>query len=74
MAHKTLTLVKSGHKYVFRYSVGSENEIVDEIARLAKDPETDLDWLDAATLSFQVAQDAAVDSYRVMIPAPPPKE
>jgi len=71
MSHKTLTLVKSGQKYVFRYSAGSENAIVDEIVRLAEDPQTNLDWLDAATLSFQVAQGAAVDSYRIMIPAPP---
>ncbi len=74
MSHKTLTLVKSGHKYVFRYSAGHENEIVDEIVRLAEDAHTHLDWLDAATLSFQVAQGAAVDSYHTMIPAPPPKE
>jgi len=74
MSHKTLTLVKSGHKYVFRYSPGNESEIVDEIARLAENPKANLDWLDAATLSFQVAQGAAVDSYRVMIPAPPKPE
>jgi hypothetical protein len=72
MNAKTLTLVKGGHKYIFRYPQGSENEIVDSIIELAEDAQTNLDWLDAATLSFQVAQGAAVDCHTTMIPAPAP--
>ena len=74
MSHKTLTLVKSGQRYVFRYSAGNENAIVDAIVGLAEDPQTNLDWLDAATLSFQVAQGAAADSYRALVPAPPKQD
>ena len=71
MAARTMTMVKGPHKYVFRYSEGSENDIVEEIVRLADDPDVNLDWLDAATLSFQVAQNAAVDCDRVLSPGSP---
>lgn len=74
MNAKMLTLVKGGHKFVFRYPPGSENDIVDSIVELAEDPDSDLDWLDAATLSFQVAQGAAVDCQATMLPAPPAHE
>jgi hypothetical protein len=66
MTTRTLSLVKNGHKYVFRYPSGYEDEVVDEIMRLAEDPDTDFDWLDAATLSFQVTQYAAEDCYHVL--------
>ena len=66
MNTKTLSLVKDGHKYVFRYTAGSENHIVDEIIRLAEDSDSNLDWLDAATLSFQVARNAAMECTRTL--------
>ena len=59
MSTHTLSLVKGGHRYVFRYGSGCEEQIVDEITRLADDHEANLDWLDAASLSFKVAQSAA---------------
>ena len=62
MTARTMTMVKGPHKYVFRYSSGSEKDIVEEIVRLADDPDCSLDWLDAATLGFQVAQNAGVQS------------
>ena len=62
MTTQTLSLDKDGHTYVFRYSPGRENEVMDEIIRLAEDPQSTLDWLDAATLSFQVAQSASSHS------------
>jgi hypothetical protein len=46
---------------LFRYSTGYEDEVVDEIMRLADDPQSDLNWVDAAALSFQVTQYAADD-------------
>ena len=61
MATRTLSLTKHGHRYLFRYSTGYEDEVVDEIMRLADDPESDLNWVDAAALSFQVTQYAADD-------------
>ena len=59
MDTRTLRLAKGAHHYVFRYASGSENRIVDEIMRLAEDRDCNLDWLDAATLSFQVAEGVA---------------
>ena len=61
MNTRTLSLVKGGHRYVFRYSPGCEDEIVDAIIALAENDEAPVDWLDAATLSFQVTQYTAAD-------------
>lgn len=59
MQMRNLTFAKGGHTFVFRYAPGYEDELVDEIMQLAEDEDCSLDWLDAATLSFQIAQHAA---------------
>ncbi len=59
MRMRNITFAKDGHTFVFRYAPGHEDEVVDEIMRLAEDEDCSLDWLDAATLSFQIAQSAA---------------
>jgi len=59
MQVRNLTFAKDGHTFVFRYAPGCEDEVVDEIMQLAEDEDCTLDWLDAATLSFQIAQHAA---------------
>ena len=59
METRTLILDKGGHRYVFRYRDGAESRIVDEIMCLAERDDCNLDWLDAAMLSFQVAHCAA---------------
>jgi len=69
METKTLTLAKGAHKYIFRYCAGAEDRIVDEIMRLAESRESNLDWLDAATLGFQVAQLAAREDNKFLLPA-----
>jgi len=61
MSKRTVQLTKDGHDFVFTYGPGHEGRIVDEIMRLAANRETDFDWMDAASLGFQVAQHAAVD-------------
>ena len=61
MSKRTVRLTKDGHDYVFAYLPGDEGQIVDEIMQLASDRETNLDWIDAAALGFQVAQHAAID-------------
>jgi hypothetical protein len=66
MATRTLSLVKDGHRYVFRYATGSEDAVLDEILRLAESADANFDWLDAATLSFQVTHYAAT-----AVPGPP---
>ena len=66
MATRTLSLIKSGHKYVFRYSPGGEDDVVDAIIQLAEDESSPVDWLDAATLSFEVTQYAAVGCFEAL--------
>lgn len=67
---RVLNLTKGRQTYVFRYSRGREDEVVNEIIRLAEDPGTDLDWVDAATLGYQITQHIAADCYRQMDPRP----
>lgn len=74
MTRRTLNLDKNGHKYVFRYVPGEEDEVITEIMQLADDKRTDLDWLDAARLSFRVAQYTALDCCATAAPVGIPLE
>jgi hypothetical protein len=60
MVTKTLILAKGGFHFIFRYSHGCEEQVLDHLMRMAKDEDLDFDWLDAATVSLQVAEDAPV--------------
>ena len=64
MSSIVLGLVKEGHQYLFRYPAGSEDRVVDEIVRLVEDDRMNLDWLDAANLSYQITQYAAEECSR----------
>jgi len=68
MTTRTLSLVKSGHKYVFRYAPGREDDIIDAIVTLAESDQSPVDWLDAATLSFQITQNAASGCVEALSP------
>ena len=68
MKKKTLSVAKGEHTYLFSYYSGFEDEIVGEIMRVVESDQTTLDWLDAAALSFKVAQDAAAGCYCEMNP------
>jgi hypothetical protein len=59
MTLHTLILDKGRRHYVFRYPPGSEGLITDRLWRLAEDERSELDWIDAATLTFQVLCRAA---------------
>ena len=61
MNTRMLHLEKAGHTYLVKYAPGLEDEVVEELMRLADDRESDFDWMDAAALSFQVTQFAAED-------------
>ncbi len=56
---RTLALATEGRRFVFRYGSGRENEVMDHIWRLAEQGRCGLDWVDAATLCFQAACQAA---------------
>jgi hypothetical protein len=51
-----LVLVKYGQRYVFRYEAGGEAQVLHRIVEMVRDPDTDLDWFDAAVLSHQMGQ------------------
>lgn len=55
----TLRIDKNGISHLFRYADGGEDLMVAELIRLAEDDQSDLDWLDAATLSFEVVRRAS---------------
>ena len=71
MDMRTLTLVKGREKYIIHYNPGSEHDVLDEIARMAQDRQRPFDWLDAATMSFQVVHHTAEDCARTLRPAYP---
>ncbi len=66
MKTQMLTFQKSGHTFLFRYTGGQEQGVVDEIMALAQDPRCCLDWVDAATLSFQVVNQVVSGSHAPM--------
>lgn len=64
----TLRLEKDEHVYLFRYTPGSEDALVEEFMYLADDHELNFDWMDAAAMSFQVTQLAAEEAMGQMEP------
>jgi hypothetical protein len=68
MRVRSLALESNGHQFMFRYAAGREEEVLDQIVALAEDSTCALDWVDAATLSFQVAQQSAADCCEALVP------
>ena len=53
---RQLVLIKHGHRYVFRYERGEETKVLSGLIDLARDPQNELDWFDAAVLSYQMGR------------------
>lgn len=53
---RQLVLVKHGQRFVFRYAAGEESSVLSRLIEMVRDPETDLNWFDAAVLSHQMGQ------------------
>jgi hypothetical protein len=51
---RQLSLVKDGHRYVFRYQEGDEESLIQELMDMAGRTDLGFDWFDAAMLSRQV--------------------
>ncbi len=49
-----LILVKHEQRYVFRYAPGEENNVLKGLIEMVNDPDTDIDWFDAAIVSHQL--------------------
>ena len=60
MTTQTLQFRKEDQYYVFRYVRGRESDVMAAITHAAEDTRINLDWMDAARLSFQVARNAVV--------------
>ena len=58
---RQLSLVKDEHRFVIRYAVGLETDVIDALASLASDPASDFDWFDAAVLSYQMGRRLEVE-------------
>lgn len=53
---RQLSLLKGAERYVFRYRVGDEAEVIQSFATFASDTNRDFDWFDAAVLSYQMGR------------------
>ncbi len=56
MVIRQLSLVKGEERFVFRYQVGHEANVIDAFASLAADQRSRFDWFDAAVLSYQMGR------------------
>ena len=63
---KQLVLKKGSEKYIFRYSNGSEDELLDALVSQAKNSRTSFDWFDAAVLSFKLTQSLIREADRLL--------
>ncbi len=68
---RTITLSKGVHRYVFRYTDGCECDVLEAAAQLAADPCCHFDWLDAASVSFQITSEQAANCLKAIAPANP---
>ena len=53
---KQLILNKGNEKFIFRYTRGTEDKLLDALIEQAKDKGVNFDWFDAAVLSFKLTQ------------------
>lgn len=58
---RSLMLVKGRERFVFSYAEGREAELLAALVSLAEDPESSIDYYDAAALSFQLGQPARAE-------------
>ena len=56
---KTLSLVKSGQQFCFKYEVGEEAKVLDALIDMVNRRELPFDWFDAAVISHQLGQHLA---------------
>ncbi|MBI4579497.1 MAG: hypothetical protein HY718_07340 [Planctomycetes bacterium] len=63
---RQLSLVKGGHRYLFRYQAGREADIITAFAEMASRADTGFDWFDAAVLSYQMGRRLEMDLEEVV--------
>ena len=63
---KELILNKGSERYVFRYTEGCEDALLDALVDNAKAVETDFDWFDAAVLSFRLTRNLISEADEIL--------
>ncbi len=72
---KQLVLNKGSEMYIFRYSDGSEDGLLEALVAQVKSASTDFDWFDAAVLSFKLTQSLITEADKILSnQAPQPVE
>lgn len=51
-----LVLLKGDQRFVFRCAPGQERQLIDRLTEMVRDPDSGVEWFDAAVLSKQLAQ------------------
>jgi hypothetical protein len=60
-AGRQLVFTKHGQSYIFRYAPGEEARVLKSLTVMARDPDSGLDWFDAAVLSHQLGRHIRAD-------------
>lgn len=53
-AYREVVLEKHGQRYVFRYALGQEQQLLANLTEMARDPASPIGWFDAAVVSHQM--------------------
>lgn len=56
-AHRELVIAKAGRRYLFRYALGQEKQLLSNLAQLVDDPEHELTAADLASVIKQLGGD-----------------
>jgi len=59
---RILSMLTRGQVYLFGYAPGMELAVLQQLIALARDPDVDFDWFDAAVLSYQLGEQVARQS------------
>jgi hypothetical protein len=60
-AVRQLVFTKHGQNFIFRYAPGEEARVLENLTVMARDPDSGLDWFDAAVLSHQLGRHISED-------------
>jgi len=63
---KQLVLTKNGEKFVFRYQLGCEQQLLDSLVECAQDDRVCFDWFDASVLSFKLTENLVGQTDRLI--------
>jgi hypothetical protein len=65
---KEISLVKGNDRFIFRYTPGDEEQMLDAFVSMANAHNGNFDWFDAAVLSFQLSKNLVEEADRLLCP------